>query len=90
MADTPSYLTTKAGKYALGAYRGPLEQQHGDGSKVAHVELTDSSTLKGNGKIRRHWIRFWCCYLIGAIIFLAIFLPLLYVSHPYIQPPSHS
>ncbi|UDD60979.1 hypothetical protein AFCA_008364 [Aspergillus flavus] len=67
MADTPSYLTTKAGKYALGAYRGPLEQQHGDGSQVAHVELTESSTLKGNGKIRRHWIRFCFTVIIQAI-----------------------
>jgi hypothetical protein len=25
----------------------------------------------------RHWRRFWCCYLLGSIIFLAVFLPVL-------------
>ncbi|KAE8138898.1 hypothetical protein BDV38DRAFT_291643 [Aspergillus pseudotamarii] len=78
MADKPSYFTTKAGQYALGANRGPLAQQHVDGSQVAHVELAGGSTVKGRGRLRRHWTRFWCCYLIGAIIFLAIFLPLFF------------
>lgn len=27
--------------------------------------------------VRKHWRRFWCCYLVAVIIFLAIFLPVL-------------
>ncbi|KNG81342.1 hypothetical protein ANOM_010345, partial [Aspergillus nomiae NRRL 13137] len=78
MAERPSYLTTKAGKYALGANRGPLAKEDIVESQIAHVELADSSSLKGRGKVRQHWTRFWCCYLVSAIIFLAIFLPLFF------------
>lgn len=28
-------------------------------------------------KVLKHWRRFWCCYLLGAVVFLAIFLPVL-------------
>lgn len=28
-------------------------------------------------KLVRHWKRFWFCYLVGLVVFLAIFLPLL-------------
>jgi hypothetical protein len=27
--------------------------------------------------VQKHWRRFWCCYLVATIIFLAIFLPVL-------------
>lgn len=27
--------------------------------------------------VQKHWRRFWCCYLVAVIIFLAIFLPVL-------------
>ncbi|GAB1210289.1 hypothetical protein APSETT445_009080 [Aspergillus pseudonomiae] len=50
MAERPSYLTTKAGKYALGANRGPLAKEDIVESQIAHVELADSSSLKGRGK----------------------------------------
>lgn len=32
-------------------------------------------SLRAN--VQKHWRRFWCCYLVAAIIFLAIFLPVL-------------
>ncbi|KAK8090407.1 hypothetical protein PG997_005368 [Apiospora hydei] len=31
-------------------------------------------------KVRRHFARFWCCYLIAIIIFLAIMLPVLFLK----------
>ncbi|KAK8041702.1 hypothetical protein PG993_006225 [Apiospora rasikravindrae] len=31
-------------------------------------------------KVKRHFARFWCCYLIAVIIFLAIMLPVLFLK----------
>lgn len=52
---------------------------------VEHIErLSDESDESPPGRVKRarivfnkHWRRFWCCYLLGIIIFLAIFLPIL-------------
>lgn len=52
---------------------------------VEHIErLSDEGDGPPRGRVKRartifnkHWRRFWCCYLLGIIIFLAIFLPIL-------------
>jgi hypothetical protein len=55
------------------------------GSDIEHVESLDSlekskkprSLKHVRANVQKHWRRFWCCYLVAAIIFLAIFLPVL-------------
>ena len=54
-----------------------------DGSKkdvgFEHLETVKSAESKPSKKekLKRHFKRFWLCYLIAGIVFLAIFLPLL-------------
>ena len=50
---------------------------------LVHLEeVADEATPKLNKKqkFRRHCARFWCCYLLGAVVLLAIGLPILYES----------
>lgn len=46
-----------------------------------HVERAsfgpDPSTLSRTQKTRKHFKRFWCCYLLGIVILLGILLPIL-------------
>lgn len=82
--DRPAYLSSDDAKYSLGVHRGPLLGAHDEGSKLEQVESAGGVSLAtthrtAKQKIARHWKRFWCCYLIGNIIFLAVFLPILYV-----------
>ncbi|KAJ5116795.1 hypothetical protein N7456_001143 [Penicillium angulare] len=83
-------LQEKSAKYALGTYRGPfsLSPKGGNGNHdpatVDYVESIDTKSLKDDRRakcfgFRRHWRRFWCCYLLGNIIFLAIFLPIFFL-----------
>jgi hypothetical protein len=53
-----------------------------EGTDVEHIETVEKSSEKDIQetriqKVKKHYRRFWCCYLVGGIIFLAIFLPLL-------------
>ena len=81
--DRPAYLSSDNAKYSLGVHRGPLAPASLDGSsKLEHVESAGGLSLATTNRTRkaafaRHWKRFWCCYLIGNVIFLAIFLPVL-------------
>lgn len=80
--DRPAYLSSDDAKYSLGVHRGPLFGGHGDDAKLEQVESAGGLSLVTTNRTRkeklaRHWKRFWCCYLIGNIIFLAIFLPVL-------------
>ncbi|KAJ5161314.1 hypothetical protein N7492_006706 [Penicillium capsulatum] len=71
--DRPAYLSSDDAKYSLGVHRGPLMPVGGDeGSKLEQVESA------GGSRWQRP-IRFWCCYLIGNVIFLAIFLPVFFL-----------
>jgi hypothetical protein len=72
----------KETKYVLGTNRGPLTESDEE-KQAASAPAGDALTAPGKKqKFRRHWARFWCCYLVGAIVFLAIFLPILYVHVP--------
>lgn len=84
MAEGPAYLKSKAAKYALGMHRGILPSKGvEDGEENAELakglSLEPTPTTRSM-KMKKHLGRFWCCYLIGNIIFLAIFLPILYVA----------
>ncbi|KAJ5875744.1 uncharacterized protein N7473_013091 [Penicillium subrubescens] len=69
--------------------KGPhLKQVSGVlGGDIEHVESLDSleksktpRRLKhARANVQKHWRRFWCCYLVAAIIFLAIFLPVFFL-----------
>jgi hypothetical protein len=58
------------------------KQTNYDAEHVESVEAQEQLPPLGRvksarAKFQKHWRRFWCCYLLGAIIFLAIFLPVL-------------
>jgi hypothetical protein len=77
--DRPAYLSSDEAKFSLGVHRGPLASGQ---SEVEHVESVGGISLSITNqtrkqKLARHWKRFWCCYLVGNVIFLAIFLPVL-------------
>ncbi|KAI9036444.1 DUF3712 domain-containing protein [Aspergillus affinis] len=77
-------------KHVLGTNRGDMDlankdkdvektDKFMDGSSE-HVEAAhEPETLGKRQKAKRHFRRFWCCYLLAAIIFLAIFLPILFL-----------
>lgn len=83
-------------RYTLGIYRVPFisdavdAKVNDDSAAFDHVETTSSIS---SGKIQRprmqmfrhHWKRFWCCYSFFAMIFLAIFLPILYIRTELFQ-----
>lgn len=82
MDDRPAYLSSDEAKFSLGGYRGPLATGHYETSELEHVESVGGVSLAITPQTRkqkmvRHWKRFWCCYLVGNIIFLAVFLPIL-------------
>lgn len=85
MSEGPAYLKEKAGRNALGVHRGPMPQHDMTDeeaeSAFAHLEEAKGLTLERqqtiSQKVSKHWKRFWCCYLVGNILFLAVFLPIL-------------
>ncbi|KAJ5692736.1 hypothetical protein N7462_002159 [Penicillium macrosclerotiorum] len=83
--DRPAYLSSDDAKYSLGLHRGPLPASGIDeNSKLEQVESAGGLSLATTHRTRkekfaRHWKRFWCCYLIGNVIFLAIFLPIFFL-----------
>ncbi|EAW09902.1 DUF3712 domain-containing protein [Aspergillus clavatus NRRL 1] len=82
MEEKPPYLSVKGAKYALGTHRGPLPSGQGDGGEVEQVETALSLEKRQRTRteaMRRHWARFWCCYIFFSIIFLAIILPVFFL-----------
>ncbi|KAF7715338.1 Uncharacterized protein PECH_007249 [Penicillium ucsense] len=82
--DRPAYLSSDDAKYSLGVNRGPLPTGGDENSKLEQVDSAGGVSLATTHRTRRqrmarHWKRFWCCYLIGNIIFLAIFLPIFFL-----------
>ncbi|KAE8380168.1 hypothetical protein BDV26DRAFT_257817 [Aspergillus bertholletiae] len=83
MEEKQSYLGSKAAKYALGTHRGPLPPDDGDGCTIEHIETANTISLEKKEKTRaerarRHWARFWCCYIFWSFIFLIVFLPIFF------------
>ncbi|CAG7953402.1 unnamed protein product [Penicillium nalgiovense] len=71
--------------FIIGADRSLLldDKEHG----TQHVEnVGGREKLEPVGRVKstqaillRHWRRFWCCYLLGMVIFLAISLPIFFL-----------
>lgn len=63
----------------------PTTKAKGSTVFFEHVENTrpldvgDKGSLKisRTQKLKRHLRRFWCCYVVGTVVFLAILLPVL-------------
>lgn len=82
IVDRPAYLSSDDAKYSVGLHRGPLPPDGLDeSSKLEQVESAGgrslATTRTRKQKLAAHWKRFWCLYLVGNVIFLAIFLPVL-------------
>ncbi|KAL2222674.1 hypothetical protein M432DRAFT_527064, partial [Thermoascus aurantiacus ATCC 26904] len=88
MDEKPSSLKDRLAKYVAGLNRGPLatspdgDKAKGENDVVERVEAMDDTKEqkpKRKERIKRHFKRNWWWYLIGSIVFLAIFLPLFFV-----------
>ncbi|KAL2813886.1 hypothetical protein BJX63DRAFT_442762 [Aspergillus granulosus] len=84
MAVGDAYKARMAEKRAIGANRGELDKGSkaaGTGAEIEHVEAVavGEEKPKRRQRIKRHFARFWCCYLLGSIVFLAIFLPVFFL-----------
>ncbi len=82
MAVGDAYKARMAEKRAIGANRGDLEGSKAadaEGAEVERIEdvAADEQKPSKRKRMKRHLARFWCCYLLAGIIFLAIFLPVL-------------
>lgn len=86
LSDTDEMQKTNKDKYIIGANRNAstvtkvssLNADFEHIERLNTVESTRSGSIKrANIKFQKHWRRFWCCYMLAAIIFLAIFLPIL-------------
>ncbi|KAL4911030.1 hypothetical protein BDW74DRAFT_172482 [Aspergillus multicolor] len=73
-----------ASKHTLGFLRGPFA---GSDADIESIEKTpgDASLVepklkqKKTRRVKRHFARFWCCYVFWSVIFLAIFLPIFFL-----------
>ncbi|KAJ6032827.1 uncharacterized protein N7446_008879 [Penicillium canescens] len=65
-------------KYIIGGNRGLLYPGPDDLAKLEQIESSTRSATRKD-KFRRHCRRFWLCYFIGNVIFLAIFLPVFFL-----------
>lgn len=92
MAVGDAYKARQAEKQAAAA-KASGSVVKGKGAEIEHVEALASGGSLEKGKpgkrqrLKRHFARFWCCYLLAGTIFLATFLPVLYVP---VQPYSQS
>ncbi|KAJ5220250.1 hypothetical protein N7468_009454 [Penicillium chermesinum] len=82
--DRPAYLSSDDARYSVGIHRGPMAPKGLDES--SKLELVESAggrslatTRTRRQKFAAHWRRFWFCYLLGNVIFLAIFLPVFFL-----------
>lgn len=55
------------------------------GASDVDVKRSTGRLKAVRAKVHKHWRRFWCYYLVAAIIFLAVFLPVSWVWGPQIQ-----
>lgn len=77
--DSPRSSVHEARGAAGEGSRDSPAKRSDDASSGDHVKekAAEAAPLGKREKVRRHCGRFWLWYLIGVIIFLAIFLPIL-------------
>lgn len=46
-------------------------------SSKFHMQEFEETTITRREKCKRHWRRFWCCYISLGVVLLAILLPIL-------------
>ncbi|KAL2823292.1 hypothetical protein BDW59DRAFT_180749 [Aspergillus cavernicola] len=75
MAVGDSYKARLAEKRAVWPKAGKGDRE------VEHVEAVavGEEKPKKRQRLKRHIARFWCCYLLGGVVFLAIFLPVFFL-----------
>jgi len=68
----------KAGKSKpVGSSEGAEKRHIAHVTQIKAVQWPKMKKLTRWQKLKRHWARFWFCYLLACVVFLAIFLPLL-------------
>ncbi|KAJ5355537.1 uncharacterized protein N7496_012749 [Penicillium cataractarum] len=83
------HYSKEDGRFVIGSNRnlGSKQAPEALGDDMKHVESLGAlekskspPSLKSfRANVQKHWRRFWCCYLVAAIIFLAIFLPVFFL-----------
>ncbi|KAL4955776.1 hypothetical protein BDW69DRAFT_192970 [Aspergillus filifer] len=84
MAVGDAYKARLAERQALEAnLAGPsgTGKSKAEGADIEHVEAVAVGDEKPTRRtrVKRHFARFWCCYLLGSIVFLAVFLPVFFL-----------
>ncbi|KAH8694961.1 hypothetical protein BGW36DRAFT_428860 [Talaromyces proteolyticus] len=79
----PTFLD-KLSRFTIGRDRGELPEKEAAAAGAAGTaeqseKATPAAPLTKWQKVKRHYRRFWICYLIGAIIIAAILLPILFI-----------
>ncbi|OJD15024.1 hypothetical protein AJ78_04679 [Emergomyces pasteurianus Ep9510] len=78
-------IKEKASKYAIWNNHGELADDGANavggenGSSSEHIEQANKGQQSRRGRVVAHFKRWWWCYLLGAIVFLAIFLPVFFL-----------
>lgn len=61
-----------------GEFKGEITGNGEGDTEIEHVEaMAGADKPKKSERVKRHFARFWCCYLLAGTIFSAIFLPVL-------------
>ncbi|KAI9148381.1 hypothetical protein HJFPF1_12212 [Paramyrothecium foliicola] len=78
----PDPLVTTEKAKAVPIHKITSNESTGFKVDLVHIEDVQPLGKKPTKKqrLRRHCLRFWFCYLVGLIIFLAIFLPLFFLK----------
>lgn len=58
-------------------YNTEADIEHVESMQISQKVPYTSRAQKTQATLKQHWRRFWCCYLLASVIFLAIFLPVL-------------
>lgn len=86
LLDIDKMHQTNQDKYTIGSNRDAsavtkISSLNADFEHIERLDTVESTRFEAikrtSTKFHRHWRRFWCCYMLAAVIFLAIFLPIL-------------
>ncbi|KAJ5160595.1 uncharacterized protein N7482_007599 [Penicillium canariense] len=76
-------MSKAEGNFVLGSNRGAWFSKSEDDEGLFKTESASgvslAKMLTRTEKLRRHWRRFWLVYLVGNVVFLAIFLPIFFL-----------